>query len=820
MSILLWMLLTSAWAADSLDARFLDGLRERRLFELAEQHCRERLQAAPQGSAAEAEVTQQLIRTLAMHAAQSPPESRGALWANARQTAAAFLRRSPPSPRAPLIRVQDALTPLAQGELARLEFESGSLRQDQLEPARQALREATNLLEALDKELVREIPLRRRTPPRGAELTADELFGLSQDVQHQLARAARNRALLAERNSDDRRALLLEAVAMLQRPLAQLAADEPLRPTLQLELAECQRLLGQLTEANESAAALDAAGSLPAVRLRARAELIRIALARRDMPAAERLLEQGRTIAGHGSAELDFAWFEASLALAGSANPPQAKRYQTQAAELAKSLEETYGPYWGRRADQLLVAALPKGGGNLELLSRKADSLYLKKEFDQAIAAYDEASAAAREAGNLTGAFDLAYKAALVDQQRGRNASAAQRLRILAKGLASHSGAPAAHLLAVWNAGQLVSRDSAAAELYAELLREHLAIWPAAESAAQVRIWLAAAAESRGDLAAAIAALSGVSRDSPQYPTAITALARFWHQRLAKLVAARQPTTEPAAEAIRTFSAALRGPKNALPELWTDADRTAAVAIAELIATYEPTRAAEAEQVLRAALAAGEPPAAWRTAAQAQLVVALAGQAGREAEAAELLRQISAASPPQLLAVLDGLSQVAARSQNTSRPAIATAQLIAVSLLEPHRQALSATEQLALSRVHAEALAAMGRRDEALVAYAQLAKANPDSGPIQEAYAALLLDSKDAAQLRQALDQWRLVASKSQPRSPRWQQAKYSVAKAQFKLGEPAAAATLLRFILETPPGLAGSEWEPRYRELLRQCER
>ena len=159
--------------------------------------------------------------------------------------------------------MQDALTPLAQGELARQEFEAGALATDQLEPARQALREATALLEALDKELTREIPLRRRTPPRAGELTADELFGLHQDVQQQLARASATGAALAERGSDDRRALLLLAIDTLKRPLAQVADDDPLRPAIQLDLAECQRLLGQPGEAAGLAAALDQKATAP-----------------------------------------------------------------------------------------------------------------------------------------------------------------------------------------------------------------------------------------------------------------------------------------------------------------------------------------------------------------------------------------------------------------------------------------------------------------------------------------------------------------------------------------------------------------------------
>jgi len=803
--------------ADSHDAQFLSGLRERRLFELAEMYCLDWLRQETQNGMAESELTLELIRTLALHAAHAPADRRAALWASARKTAADYLRRSPAPPRAILIRVQNALTPLALGELSRQEAEAGVIAAADLEPARQALREATSLLEGLDKELTREIPLRRRTPPRTGELTADELFGLHQDVQLQLARAQRNRALLAEAGSDDRRALLLVAIETLNRPLAQLTEDDALRAAIQLDLAQCRRLLGEPATAGQIAAAIDQPGLSPDVRLRARAERIRAALAQRDLAAAKQLLEQPRTIADQSAGDLEFARFEALLALAGSAKEPEAKSYQEQAADAAKSLDEGFGAYWGRRADQLLIASLPRGDGtgNVELLSRQADSLYQKRDFERAIAAYDEASSAARSAGNLQRAFELAYKAALVEQQRGRHAAVASRLRILTKGLASHAQAPAAHLLAAWNAAQASQEDPAAAELYVELLREHVSIWPSAESASQARLWLGRLTESRSDLAGAITHYAVVAPASPHYAAAIAALTSCWRQNLAKMAAAGQPTALPASEAIRFFAAAAQ--RTSPPG---GVERAATLALAELILSYEPSRAADAEKVLREALSASnDTPAAWRTEAQSQLVVALAAQPSREMESVDVLRQIGSASPAQLFAVLEGLTRIAARSSGESRRAVAATQLAAVNLLATSRQQLGAKEQLSLGQIEAEALAAAGRRDEALAAYARLSEAHPDDASVQAGFAALLLDSTDRRQLEQALDQWRTVAARCKPRTTRWQQAKYSVALAQFKLGDRAGASALLRYILETPPGLAGSEWEAKYALLLKRCQ-
>jgi hypothetical protein len=90
---------------------------------------------------------------------------------------------------------------------------------------------------------------------------------------------------------------------------------------------------------------------------------------------------------------------------------------------------------------------------------------------------------------------------------------------------------------------------------------------------------------------------------------------------------------------------------------------------------------------------------------------------------------------------------------------------------------------------------------------------------VQEGYAQLLLDGNDPPSLQKALNAWRRIAARSRPHTDRWRRAKYSVALAQFKLGDRAAAAQLLRYMLETPPGLAGSGFEEEYAELLRKCD-
>jgi hypothetical protein len=172
----------------------------------------------------------------------------------------------------------------------------------------------------------------------------------------------------------------------------------------------------------------------------------------------------------------------------------------------------------------------------------------------------------------------------------------------------------------------------------------------------------------------------------------------------------------------------------------------------------------------------------------------------------------------QLLALLDRLADTAKRAGPHLKADLAALQLDVIERLSKSAAALSDQQKQELDRLRAAALAQLGRREEALAAYAALAKAQPNSGAVQEAYADLLSESSDKESLTAALSRWRQIAARSEPRGERWCKAKYQVAALQCKLGDSAAAATLCRYLLETPPGLSETGWQERFEKLLAEC--
>lgn len=815
-----------AQAPQSSDARFLAGLRHRRLFELAEKYCRDNLAAQTIKPVEQADLTIELIRTLAQHAAFARPEERDALWKAARTTAADFLRKSEKHPRLILVRVQDALTPLLQGELARQELEAGGLPTGGVDGAKALVREATRLLEALSSELEREIPLRRRATLKEGELSGDELFSLQHHVQHQLARAQRNQGLLYEPKSVDRTSSLQQAQETLQQALRQ-STDEPaLTAQLRLDLAICQRLLGEHEACQQLLKELEPPEIPIAVRLTARAEMIRLAIDRQQLAAAQKLVEEGRLIDGQASAELDLATLELCLAqlraAAAASDKGQIEKWQKLAAQQARLLTEQHGSYWGRRADQLLVRSLPQGSiGNAELLMRTADSLYLKGEFDQAISAYDQAADKADRAGDDKTALELSYKAALVQEERKLHQDAADRFCARAVQLKAQPAAAAAHLRGVWNAAQEVRRDASYEQQYEKLLVELIDTWPASEPAQQARLWQGRLHESRQEWNKAAASYTSVPAESEHFAAAVAAAIPALRKELAAFAAGGTETQDAARRALAYLRGVVLGPQMRLPDRWNDAQRGAALAAAEIVLDYLPSDAPAAEELLKAAIEApGDTPPEWKIAAQAQLVLALAAQPAKRRTAEQMLQEMSEASPAQLLDLLEGLSAVVSRSRPEVRRDMAALELATVELLSPQRQKLDRTQQLSLDRVHAEALAAANHRDEAIDLFRKLANENPLDGGIQEAYGDLLLAGQDKDSLAKGLAQWRIVAARSKPRSERWFKARYSVALAQSKLGEKKEAAALLEYLLLTPPGLDGTSWKVRCEALLEECRR
>ena len=826
--VMLAVLGTTRAEARSSDQRFLEGLRERRLFALAESYCTGRLEEPDRADDRRAELVIELSLTLAEWAVNSAPDDRAPLWQRALAVTEDFAQKHPESPRLLLVRLQGALGLLARGELAREEAQLVAQGEALLEQARTSLDAAIRSLEQLGEEVEAQSRSGSRSG-RGAvarddgdRLTAYQLASLADNIRYQLARAYRNRAQCYPADSADWASSLTLAVDTLDR-LARRDTSDPLAWKSRLDEIVCYRLLADLATAQRRLEALASAGPPPAVAVRARAEAIRLALAANRLSDAVQMLGAGRRIEGVGSGDLDFAFLETCLAAwraaSESGDEGQTAAWQARANEMLASIRREDGPYWTRRAQMLLsgyVQTLP--GGDLAMWVQAAENAYHSGQYDDALAAYDRARALAEQEGDQDRAFQLGFTAATIEHDRARHEEAMSRYHALSQTMPGHPKAPEASLLAIFHAGQLARQaPSGSLDRYASLAREHLATWPNGSTADEARRCLGFALAHQGEWQKAIEQYQAISPDHPKFGEVLPAVARAYEAWLENRRARGEPTDEIAAGAARWFESLVVGPEGRLPERWSPVDREAAIQAARFRLNYTPQGAGRAERILAAALQeTADSTPEWQSAARALLVFSLAAQ-GRRDEATRLLGQISGGSPQQLLKMLQGLARIGAASGPEAKAELAALELSVVELLRSQRETLDAPDRRTLDAVAAQALADAGKTDAALDAFGRLAQAHPEDGDIQEGYARLLLTRQDAASLEAALTQWRRVEKKSRPGSDRWFRAKLAVALLHYQSDNRQQAEKILRLveILHPEPKLRDREVTARFAERL-----
>lgn len=856
------MLAPRTCAADDRFEPFAEGLRQRRLFGLAEEYCRRVLADSTIGAELRGQATVELLRVLAEQAGEAPAERRQELVAAARRLAAQFAREQAEHPRLILVRAQEALGLCAVAEAVRREAELAEAgaasapaserssvappkSDDESKPASRAsyddaralFREGMRLVETLERDLTTLIPQRFRKPAPPPALAAEELAVLQNQLRYHLVRARRQMALCFAAESNDRVGGLATALREVEKTLGAMPADDPLAPRLRLEQATLLRLTDRRDGADEALAEAQWRDAPLALRLAARAERLRVALDAGRLADALRIAEladeSSEQEATHPSPELDFARLELYLALwrdaeqkKNSSERDGSVRWEQAAVKTLEQIDARHGTAWRRRGDLLLVRMATSGRGprSREALRRSADGFYLQGRWDDAIAAYAQAALQAAEAGDDAERFTLTYRAALVEQKQSRHGPAAERLESLATALPSDARAPAAHHLASWNLAQAArapQAEGAAQDLrkYRESLERQIRLWPDDASTHEARVWLGKLLEAQRDWEGAADAYRAVPADSRHSADALAGAGRAWLARLEQLKSDPVARRTEAETAAKFFEQAAWG-ATAAPREWSEAQRAAALVAARAWFVSGAAQFGRAERLLRAALeGAPADAAAWRASAQALLLVALAGQEPRRAEAEQLASEIAQLEPAVVVECLERVAAIRMAADGDARTRLARIEL---TLVEPLARRVAELPEATRDRVataRAAALRAAGRRDEALAAYRALAKAGPRDGAVQETLAELLTSGDDAGELREALDAWRRLVARSETRSPRWFRAKLGVATAQWKLGDSPGAAQLIRFLQAVPPGLADTSLEPQFVELLRRCE-
>jgi len=810
------------------DGRFLAGLRERQLHQLAELYCRRLLEQKDLPTARGAEISIELSITLAEKALAAPPAERAPLWQEAQKPLDAFGQQYPQSPWVVQVRLQEALNLLARGELARQEAELTQAGPEALEEARSSLRQAIRRLEELSEQVEQ---MRRQSdrgpsqpirPTEDSAPTAAQWEAIGETIRYQLARAFRNQAQTYPAGSADRADGLLQALKLLDWT-ARIQADHPLVWKARVDQIVCYRLLGQTKEAGERLAQLAGLGPPPDIQARAQAEAIRLLLAEGKLAEAVGLAEQARQQSVR-SAELDLAVLETYAAQWEAAHKAQdaqqAEQHYQRASAQVRLLGQEYGPYWMRRGEVLLAGRMGRApeSSNVAALVRAAEGFYRSGKLREAIEAYDRAQKAALEAGDPQRAFQVGFLAATIEHQQGRHAEALARYRDLAHRWPDLPDAPKAHELAIHHAAQLAKEGaSEALEQYAQLLAEHRRRWPKDPSTDRIRYLAGRLAELRRDWPAAVQAYCEISPSDSDFAQAVESAGRVYAQWLAEEKAAGKFVAARAQEAGRWFESVIQGPDGRLPERWSAAQRAAVLAAARLWLEFMPKGYQQAEPLLAAALQSSpDADDQWKSDARILWVYCLAA-AGRQDQARQVLQEVGPGKPEVLLVLLEGLSRLGAGGAPEVRTQAAKLQLQTIQLLQNQSGRLGEAVERTVVRIQAQALADAGQKQEALAAFRAAAQKYPKDSRIQEAYAQFCIEQAETALVEEGLRKWQEINRHAPLSSPLWFRAQYGMCLAECRLNRSEQALERIRRLEILYPSLGGPELAAQFRRLKTQ---
>ncbi|MGQ9605908.1 MAG: hypothetical protein ACUVTW_06875 [Thermogutta sp.] len=839
----------SAVIADEtdVDRRFLTALRERFLFQAAEEHCRRQLARNDVSEHRRVLLFVQYLMCLGDHAASAAPPRRDELWELAARTAREFLASESATDDGYWAALQFALLRISQGRLLREELElfghpefavSGP-ESPPVEAARTPLRDAIRDLRELEQtaaEKLQAIGVRPGIPlPENAWNETDWL-GFEKAVQFRLAAAELELALTYPEDGPDRTAALAEAQRRLQ-VLAELPDDHPAAFDSRLALARACRLLRQWDSARAALAVIERASLTPQAALRLRAESLRLAVDSGDQATLEGILSQGREAGGETSPAYDFALLEAFWTLRSQAEKEgrPTETWNRKILEMLENLRQTGDPYWVRRAELFLAGRGGAASGNDDaMIAVAAENAFRAGRIQEALAGFDRAQAAALRRGAVAEAFRFGLTAAAIASERGDHGEAYRRFAELADRFGDQPQAAQAHLMAIHHLGQLVQTDpNAYLETFASHIRifldrqpnhprgrglrlrlaqslELLAKWQeAADEYWKLALSLSDATESQEseDRTPLLSAIEGFGRCTSRYHSSLMAAGKNpaaevseaaerldgWVQQVRQAVTGKAAIRDPAVREAVRLSAQMR------LEFHFPAQQTAAM-LSQAVEEAEAAQLSRQEyadilflEAVAHILSGESPTIPWNADHWDEEIVRRVAQRGDS-----LIQTITdEAAKRKLAELLLSMTESLAVSRRNQKPA----------------------EQTAFLESRARWLTIAGRLDAALKAYDQLAEQLPERGDLQEAMVLLLVRKGDPASLESALSRLRTVTQRSPEGSSRWFRAKYLTAWCLAKLHRYRQAAELIAVLQTLHPDLGGDETRELFLQLKRQCE-
>lgn len=812
--------------------QYFEGLRQRRLFSLAETVCLQRLNDRALDPAIRARYAVELSRTFSEHARYVGAfDEQAELLEQAREGVQKILGRGVSNPQQMLLEAQIQFVTAREVELLRWRFE--------LHPFDTAPRDRAGPLSArliadfeqLDLKLSRELQVTNRTVPRGG-LTAFQMRGLQRVLRYRLAAVLLDRAKLLDRKSPDRAEALVKADAAFRRMAGGSLVDD-LTWNSRLGLVETIRLRGDTSTAQKLLNGMLNEQPSPHVLDEIVAEQAEILIANRKLTEAADVLRQHRLERQGLNGRLSYLNAAVLLQLWKLARDENESELadevlQEASTSVARAQVEADG-YWSARARQLLASAhsTENYGAAAGALVQRAQSLFGAGKASEAAVAFGQAFEAARQEGRTEAAIEISYTAGsvLLKLNRFDEASAffeqTQTLQL------DGPRAPQANLLLAWCKGRVYQQQPSSEhrEAYAAALQQHRERFPKAPTFGDATWMLAGLEESRGQTVPALKLYASIPDGHAHTDQSRAAVARCAESILDRLKRAGQPRGEWEAALARQLdvfvqpvlaqTTVLNSPQAELllrtgrlqlsletPD-YDAADRL----LLHILTNSQPTADASDDPPVSAD--AIVPVDTIRSAAGLR-IVALVGRGDIDTARREL-EQVASQGISTLCDVLDGLTVAASRLDVQSQWSIGQLQLRTVELAKIDQTKLSETERHRFRRSVAGAYELAGLAGRAAAILAEFLQETPDDHKLRRRLAELLSKSEKPADLRTARDHLRKLEAVDRPGSPAWLRTRLQVIQASIALKETAEARKLLKITRLLHRDLGGPELKREY---------
>lgn len=812
------------------DRKLLEGLRKRRLFEVAESYCLNALQRPNLDLATQSSLTVEQLKNATAQTVLSQQPERSKHWANVKGIAAGFYKSNPQHPRTVLVKVQVALSHIAHGRLIRQELDADMVEASQKESALEKLREARRLLSDLGREITDMIPEQQSRKLDEHELSSEQLLALANNVRYQLAVCSLNQAQLFE--ATDR----LNRVDALNRVMENLEEVQSQTDSTQLlwwqskvsEL-ECARLLGGYDRAKQLIQQLPLKSMPVTIGSLLLEQQLRLAIAMRDSTYSQQILTVAQTQTNR-TAPIDLAIVELAMELSLAASIDSEKNQWLQlASKTTRAIELRHGSYWGRRAELALIAGAGGSNGNattpkevfnpnpstppkmgsdnasaeLDLLIRLADQAVRKDRLDDAEKAFAKAVEAAEKEKNANIALQLNVKLSQLFEKQKRHAAAAAQLVESAKQYQQLSLAAPAHLRGCWNFAQTVGSDKRAVERFKQLLSEHLEIWNDKETANQARLYLAQQFEREKNWKLAFENYLAISNTG--FSKSIVGLKRTADRWLEDTNSNQTIVRELLAQLNkRTQKLSSNESIGRLSLMSSRLDlmhgsKTPSKSFADQLKKFENIAAISRDcQVIRAVNVCLDD---FNAASK------LLEQNRDELKLIQLAEDCLASITQSDAATTDNIRQVNALRLSGVDAAIGL---------------LASTNQPTTSWMirKADLLMVAGKAEQAIQVLEQLEQKFPRNAAVKIQLARALTVAQGKTDPQSVLDRWRRLAGQLKSHSDSWFEAKLNVAELLVQQNELEQARKVLLYIKTIPPGWENSRFKSEFESLLQRCQK